>query len=240
MVVPVLLSNLIQAVQGGRLPFALRRFWPLILAQLVATVLAVYFSQSWSIRAINGFMAVTVILAVLSMVMQPRGEIAPRHQVWLAPLVGAMSGALGGVSSLSGPMIITYLMALRLPREEFVGSISMIYLLGSAPMYLAMLWWGRSSDRSGERVWHLIIAMLFGACGFALAALAPSNAAALAGLSAAYIGVFCTLPIIHNIPATILHGSAAAAGSSSTRTRSRRRRGSSSTCRNVATVRPAS
>ncbi len=143
LVVPVLLSNLIQAVQGGRLPFALRRFWPLILAQLLATLLAVYFSQSWSTRAINGFMAVTVILAVLSMVMQPRGEIAPRHQVWLAPLVGAMSGALGGVSSLSGPMIITYLMALRLPREEFVGSISMIYLLGSAPMYLAMLWWGR-------------------------------------------------------------------------------------------------
>ena len=37
----------------------------------------------------------------------------------------------------------SYLMALRLPREEFVGSISIIYLMGSVPMYTAMLWWGR-------------------------------------------------------------------------------------------------
>lgn len=143
LVLPVLGSNLIQAVQGGRLRFALRRFGPLILAQWVATLLAVYFSQSWSSRVIHGFMATTVLLAVLSMWMQPRGEIAARHEVWLAPLIGAMSGALGGVSSLSGPMIITYLMALRLQREEFVGSISIIYLLGSLPMYSAMLWWGR-------------------------------------------------------------------------------------------------
>jgi uncharacterized membrane protein YfcA len=143
LVVPVLLSNLIQAIQGGRLPFALKRFWPLILAQFVATLLAVYFSQAWSSRAVNTFMAVTVILAVLTMWFQPRGDIPARHQIWLGPLMGAMSGALGGVSSLSGPMIITYLMALRLEREAFVGSISIIYLMGSLPMYSAMLWWGR-------------------------------------------------------------------------------------------------
>jgi uncharacterized membrane protein YfcA len=34
-------------------------------------------------------------------------------------------------------------MALRLKREEFIASISIIYLLGSVPMYVAMLWYGR-------------------------------------------------------------------------------------------------
>ena len=40
LVVPVLASNLLQAWQGGRLGFALRRFGPLMLAQLAATLLA--------------------------------------------------------------------------------------------------------------------------------------------------------------------------------------------------------
>jgi uncharacterized membrane protein YfcA len=143
LVMPVLGSNLIQALQGGRLSLALRRFGPLIATQCVVTLLAVYVSQSWSSRVVNAFMAVTVMLAVLVMLFQPSGEIPVRHQNWMGPALGAISGLLGGVSSLSGPMIITYLMALRLPREEFVGSISIIYLLGSLPMYAAMWWWGR-------------------------------------------------------------------------------------------------
>jgi uncharacterized membrane protein YfcA len=40
LVVPVLASNLLQAWQGGRLGFAMRRFGPLMLAQLAATLLA--------------------------------------------------------------------------------------------------------------------------------------------------------------------------------------------------------
>ena len=55
----------------------------------------------------------------------------------------AVAGAMAGVSSLTGPLLITYLLALRLPREVFVGSISIIYFLGAVPMYSAMLWWHR-------------------------------------------------------------------------------------------------
>ena len=157
LVVPVLLANLIQAVQGGRMGYALRRFGPLMLAQLVVTLASVYWSQSFSTQAIHAFMAFSVISAVLLMVFQPRGEIPFIHQPWVGPLLGAYSGALGGVSSLSGPILITYLMALRLSREEFVGSISIIYFLGSLPMYGAMLWWGRFGwEEVGWSCWAMV------------------------------------------------------------------------------------
>ncbi len=143
LVLPVLLSNALQAVEGGRLRYAVRRFWPVMLAQLVATVLAVALSQEMSLKSLNSAIALTVISAVALMAVQPRGEIAPRHQAWAGPLVGALAGVLAGLSSLTGPILIAYLMALRLKREEFVGSISIIYLLGAVPMYGAMLAWGR-------------------------------------------------------------------------------------------------
>jgi hypothetical protein len=53
-----------------------------------------------------------------------------------------MSGALGGVSAAMGPLLITYLVALRLPREAFVGSISVLNLLGSLPLYVSLCWLG--------------------------------------------------------------------------------------------------
>ncbi|MFD0668969.1 sulfite exporter TauE/SafE family protein [Ramlibacter sp. MAHUQ-53] len=143
LVMPVLLSNLLQAVEGGRLRYALRRFAPLMLAQLVATLLANHWSAQLSARGMNAVIAFTVISAVAVMVLQPKGEVTPRQERWAGPLVGAIAGALGGASSLTGPILITYLMALRLPRDEFIGSISIIYLLGAIPMYAAMLAWGR-------------------------------------------------------------------------------------------------
>jgi nitrate/nitrite transporter NarK len=54
--------------------------------------------------------------------------------------------------------------------------------------------------------------MLFSAAGFAAAAVSESNLTQLLALSAAFIGVFCCLPIVHNIPGTFLCGDAAAAG----------------------------
>lgn len=143
LVVPVLLSNVIQAWQGGRLRFTVQRFAPLMLAQLAGTLLAVYFSQQLSTKALGVAIAVTVISAVAIMALQPSGEIPERHQWWAGPAIGAMAGGVGGLTSLTGPMLITYLMALRLKREEFVGSISIIYFFGAVPMYAAMLWWNR-------------------------------------------------------------------------------------------------
>jgi uncharacterized membrane protein YfcA len=143
LVAPVLAANFLQAVQGGRVGFALKRFAPLMLAQLAATLAAVYWSQALSPKAVNAFMAFSVIFAVLVMIFQPKGEISPSHQKWMGPVLGGLSGALAGVSSLSGPILITYLLALRLSRDEFVGSISIIYFFGSLPMYAAMLWWDR-------------------------------------------------------------------------------------------------
>lgn len=142
LVAPVLLSNAWQAWESGKLS-KVRRFIPLIVTQLVATLLTVKFSQGMSTDLFNTMLALVVISAVLLMAFRPRGEITPRHERWAGPLVGAIAGFMGGVSSLTGPILITYLVALRLGRDEFVGSISILYLISAAPMYGAMLWWGR-------------------------------------------------------------------------------------------------
>lgn len=143
LVVPVLASNLWQALEGGRLLPSLQRFGGLIAAQFLATVLTVRMTLALSASQLNALLAGAVLLAVALMAWRPTLQISAQRERVVGVGVGLLSGLLGGVSSLTGPIIITYLMALQLRRDAFVGSISIIYLSGALPLYGAMLLFGR-------------------------------------------------------------------------------------------------
>ncbi len=143
LVVPVLASNFWQAVESGQFVPTLRRFGGLIAAQFGATVLTVRMTLNLSGAQLSAMLAGAVLVAVALMAWRPTLQISASRERVVGVSVGLLSGLLGGVSSLTGPVIITYLMALRLHRDEFVGSISIIYLSGALPLYGAMLLFGR-------------------------------------------------------------------------------------------------
>ena len=142
---PVLVSNLWQAFEGGLSWQGLRRFAPLIGALLVTTALTVPLTLNLPEATLRSLLAGIVLLAVVLMALPLRLSVAPRFERWWSLVVGALSGVMGGVSTLTGPIIITYLVALRLPRDVFVGVISIIYLAGAVPLYGLMAAHGRIS-----------------------------------------------------------------------------------------------
>jgi ACS family tartrate transporter-like MFS transporter len=71
-------------------------------------------------------------------------------------------------------------------------AVGFIVALPAGTAAAAMVWWGRSSDVSGERVWHLAFAMLFSAAGFAMRPYRPRtspNCSPSAPLSSAFSAV---------------------------------------------------
>jgi predicted MFS family arabinose efflux permease len=71
---------------------------------------------------------------------------------------------------------------------------------------------GISSDRTGERRWHLATSALAAAVGWSLVAWGPSPSAALVGLCVAQAGMMSMLPIFWTLPTAFLSGTAAAGG----------------------------
>ncbi len=143
LVMPVLLSNLWQAIEGQKLREGFRRFGGLLFGQFVATIAAIHFTRNLSVQGFNMLLALVVMAAVAMMLLGKSFSIDRQKERWMGPVVGVIAGAMAGVSSLTGPILITFLLALGLRREEFVGSISIIYLFGAIPMYSAMLLYGR-------------------------------------------------------------------------------------------------
>ena len=75
-----------------------------------------------------------------------------------------------------------------------------------------MVWWGRRSDRRGERTWHLVAVSVVGFAGFAAASAVDSLGGQILCLCLALMGLYGSLPVFWTLPTTFLAGTAAAAG----------------------------
>jgi ACS family tartrate transporter-like MFS transporter len=78
---------------------------------------------------------------------------------------------------------------------------------------LTMYFWGKHSDRTRERTWHIALPAFVGAVGLALSAyLSGTPALALAALTLSAMGCYAALPIFWTLPTSMLTAGAAAAG----------------------------
>ena len=80
---------------------------------------------------------------------------------------------------------------------------------------VAMQLWSRSSDARGERIWHVAIAALISAAGFAAAGAASaagSSIGVVIALTFAASGLISYMPPFLSLPPTFLGGTAVAAG----------------------------
>jgi len=90
-----------------------------------------------------------------------------------------------------------------------IGWLTMIpYLCG----VIAMVAWGRMSDRMNERRWHLLAACMFAAGGLVLAGMTMGTWWALAGMSIAAMGFYGSKGPFFAMPPMFLSGTGLAAG----------------------------
>jgi len=130
-----------------------------------------------------------------------------QHRVWLLIAV-YFTVAVG--SNAGGAYFPT------LVKEQYPNSTNFqIGLLTALPhmcAIVAMSLIGMSSDRTGERRWHLAGSALAAAIGWSLVAWGPTPLIALVGLCIAQAGMMSMLPVFWTLPSKFLTGTAAAGG----------------------------
>ena len=116
LVVPVLASNALQAFEDSAIKPVIRRMNRLLIAQLFFMFATVWWTTSMKAEDLRPFVGGSVLLAAALLMYKPLFLISKSQEAWLGIVVGAAAGFIGGVSSLTGPMVIAYLMALGLKR----------------------------------------------------------------------------------------------------------------------------
>jgi len=138
MVVPIIATNLAQSFQGGNFRAIARRFWPLLLPLLLSIVASAYVLVRLPERVLDLILGVALMLLAPLLHFGTRLRVAQHQEWWLSPLIGLLSGALGGLSTIFGPPVMLYIRALRLGKTEFVAALSLIYLVGSLGIFIGI------------------------------------------------------------------------------------------------------
>ncbi len=110
-----------------------------------------------------------------------------------------------------------YTVALFQPQivHRFVGDFGLTGLVNAIPYAcaaMAMVLWGRHSDRTGEWPRHVAVAYLIAACGLIGTALMVDPVLTMAMLVISTMGQTSTYPTFWTMPTAMLSGTAAAGG----------------------------
>ena len=137
--VPTFAINLVQTVQSGYMGDAFRRFWTAFPLAIIGVIISVSLLLTTLDRgALMILVGVVVVLIAVSQLMSFTFNIPQRAERWCTPLVGLASGLLGGVTSFLGPLMVMYLVALRVEKDQFVGAIALFYMIAGVPFYIGL------------------------------------------------------------------------------------------------------
>jgi uncharacterized protein len=81
------------------------------------------------LRPIIGLIVLTMLILNYWRNSRQKEEITVPNQWWFAAMIGLMAGVTTMLANAAGPIMAIYLLAMRLPKNEFLGTGAWYYLL---------------------------------------------------------------------------------------------------------------
>ncbi|MDB6168246.1 MAG: hypothetical protein JWM88_1110 [Verrucomicrobia bacterium] len=130
-VLPMLVLADVVAVASYRQHTQWRHLWKLF-PWTAAGIVAGYFALGRINDRQASVLIGAIIIAMLAIHLWRRWRATggePEHAFWFAPIVGVLTGFTTLVANAAGPLMAIYLLAMRLPKMEYMGTGAMFFLL---------------------------------------------------------------------------------------------------------------
>ena len=138
---PIFLTNFLQI--KFRQGVSSYRFLPMFLCLIIGLIIGARLILEINVKTITQIIAVSIIFAALVNCFGIKiKNINKNHENTITSFIGFGSGILGGLSTFYGPPMLAYLVAVDLPKEKFVRTVSTMYFIGSFPLYGSLIYYG--------------------------------------------------------------------------------------------------
>jgi len=120
------------------------RFLPMFLFLVVGLIIGARLILEIDINTITQIIAILIIFAAIinCFGFKINNNINKKQERIITSFIGFGSGILGGLSTVYGPPMLAYLVAVDLPKEKFVRTVSTMYFIGSFPLYGSLIYYG--------------------------------------------------------------------------------------------------
>ncbi len=140
MAIPVVVANLWQILHAPNLWNTLSRFWPAATALVLFTGIGTSILSTIDEQLLLLVVGVSVIGFSLLQVLSTRPWLSEGVRIPAGLFFGSLSGLIGGISSMFGPMLVIYLVSLRgLEKNDFVAAISFLYVCAVVPWTISLI-----------------------------------------------------------------------------------------------------
>jgi len=155
LIIPATLTNVWQLAFGGHLKGLLKRLWPLLLMIFLGTAVGTLSigmaGGHWVVRGLGA----ALLLYALSGLLLPTLQVKPRHEPWLGPLCGLITGVITSATGVFVIPAVPYLQALGLSRDELVQALGLSFTVSTLALAGGLFW--RGALGSGELSASLLV-----------------------------------------------------------------------------------
>lgn len=136
MLVPTVVTNLWQALAGGRLRELSRRLWPFLGASALAVWPGVWILASVDTRWLS--LLLGLLLMLYGMMGLARHSLRLSERLGHACGAGALTGLLAGMTGSSVFPGVPWLQSIGLPREALIQAMGLLFCITTASLALAL------------------------------------------------------------------------------------------------------
>ncbi len=139
LVIPSLVTNAWQLLAGPTLWGLIRRMWGMLLGVTVGTMAAsgLLVQSSTAVATIS--LGVALILYALSGLAGLKFTTASRHEIWVGPIVGAMTGMVTGATGIFVVPAVPYLQSMGLEKEELVQALGLSFTVSTIALAAGLM-----------------------------------------------------------------------------------------------------
>lgn len=130
-VLPLLIVGDLMAVAAYRSHTQWRFLWKLFPWTAAGVIIGYFALGRIDDRQARVLIGVIVLCLVVVHVLRRRGAVKGEgdHGGWFAPMIGVLAGFTTLVANAAGPLMAIYLLAMRLPKFQFLGTGAFFFLL---------------------------------------------------------------------------------------------------------------
>jgi len=137
-VLPAVISNVVQAMSGGRALALAKRFWPLFVASVIFTWIGVGILAGSDQRVMSGIFGGVLTVYALTGLLRPAPPALGRSERWLTPLVGVANGLINGLTGSYMMPSVIYLQALGLRKDELIQAMGLFFVIAGLALGVSL------------------------------------------------------------------------------------------------------
>jgi len=159
---PIVVANLWQVFRTGMTRATVRRYGLLSVVLMISLFLTTYVTAQASTEVLVLVIGVAIVAFALTNLVRQPPPLPDRFDRPAQVVTGLASGVLGGLTSVWGPPVVSYLIARGIKQDEFVRATGLLFALGSLPLVLGFWQNGLLNAQTGAVSAAMVVPALMG------------------------------------------------------------------------------